>query len=169
MPESPQPEIEFEHDDFDFATLEEELLVDGRCQQVLKHFYLNLQQRGMTAERASELAFSADLYLRDYLLDAARQNIIRPEPGIIRKFAASWFITHTLDPEIVLLERHLTAIAELYRYLHRQHLISADELAFLLEETAQVDLYKKRIDSFLNISSDGFVAWDAECPAKWCS
>lgn len=166
MPESSHPEIEFEHDDFDFATLEEELLVDQRCQQVLKHFYLNLQQRGMTAERASELAFSADLYLRDYLLDAARQNIVRPQPGIIRKFAASWFITHTLDPEIQLLERHLTAIAEFYRFLHRQHLISADELAYLLDETAQLDFYQKRINTFLNISSDGFVAWDAECPVK---
>ena len=166
MPESSHPEIEFEHDDFDFATLEEELLVDGRCQQVLKHFYLNLQQRGMTAERASELAFSADLYLRDYLLDTARQNIVRLQPGIIRKFAASWFITHTLDPEIALLERHLTAIAEFYRFLRNQHLISADELAFLLEEAAQVDYYKKRIDTFLNISGEGFDSWLAECPSK---
>lgn len=169
IPETPHPEIEFEHDDFNFATLEEELLVDERCQQVLKHFYLNLQQRGMTAEQASELAFSADLYLRDYLIDAARQNIVRPQPGIVRKFAASWFITHTLDPEMRLLERHLSAIAEFYRFLRRQHLISDDELAFLLEETAQTDFYHKRIDSFLHISSDGFVAWDAECPAKWDS
>lgn len=166
MPELSHPEIEFEHDDFDFATLEEELLVDQRCQQVLKHFFLHLQQRGMTAEKASEMAFCADLYVRDYLLDAARQNIVRPQPGIVRKFAASWFITHTLDPEIVLLERHLTAIAEFYRFLRRQHLISADELAFLLKETDQVDFYKKRIDRFLNISSDGFDEWDAECPIK---
>jgi hypothetical protein len=158
-------EIDFEHDDFDFDNIDQELLVDGRCQQILKQFYLFLQQQGMAAEQASELAFSADLYLRDYLIDFGRQNIVRPLPGIITKFAGSWFITHTLDPELVALERHLTAIVELYRYLHRQHLISAYELAFLLKESAQLDYYRQRIDSFLNIAADGFVAWDAECKA----
>lgn len=167
MTEPLQPEIEFEHDDFEFASLEEELQVDQRCQQILKNFYLNLQQRGMTAERASELAFSADLYVRDYLLDFGRQNVVRPQSGVIRKFAGSWFITHTLDPEMALLERHLSAIEEFYRFLHRQHLISAAELAFLTSEAEQVDFYRNRIAGFLNISGDGFVAWDEECPAKF--
>lgn len=161
-----QPEIEFEHDDFDFDSIDEELQVDGRCQQVLKQFYLFLQQQGMPAERASELAFSADLYLRDYLIDFGRQNIVRPQPGIITKFAGSWFITHTLDPEVAMLERHLTAISELYRYLHRQHLISADELSALLDEAGQHEYYRQRIESFLNLTGDGFVSWDAECPAN---
>ena len=161
-----QPEIEFEHDDFDFDSIDEELQVDGRCQQVLKQFYLFLQQQGMPAERASELAFSADLYLRDYLIDFGRQNIVRPQPGIITRFAGSWFITHTLDPEFAMLERHLTAISELYRYLHRQHLISADELSFLLDEAGRHDYYRQRIETFLNLTGDGFVAWDAECPAN---
>lgn len=159
------PEIEYEHDDFEFDTIDEELLVDGRCQQVLKQFYLFLQQQGMTAEQASELAFSADLYLRDYLIDFGRQNIVRPQPGIVTKFAGSWYITHTLDPEFASLERHLTALSELYRFLHRQHLVSAEELSFLLQEAGQLEFYRQRIDSFLNLTGDGFVAWDAECPA----
>lgn len=158
-------EIEFEHDDFDFDTIDEELLVDGRCQQILKQFYLFLQQQGMAAEQASELAFSADLYLRDYLIDFGRQNIVRPKPGIVAIFAGSWFITHTLDPEFAMLERHLTAITELYRYMNRQHLISAEELAFLLKEAGELDFYRQRIDSFMNLTGDGFAAWDAECPA----
>jgi hypothetical protein len=158
-------EIEFEHDDFEFDTIDEELLVDGRCQQILKQFYLFLQQQGMVAEHASELAFSADLYLRDYLIDFGRQNVVRPKPGIVTTFAGSWYITHTLDPEFVTLERHLTAISELYRYLHRQHLISAEELTFLLKEAGELEFYRQRIESFLNLSGAGFVAWDAECPA----
>jgi hypothetical protein len=160
------PEIEFEHDDFEFDTIDEELLVDGRCQQILKQFYLFLQQQGMSAEDASELAFSADLYLRDYLIDFGRQNIVRPRPGIVTKFGGSWFITHTLDPEFVILERHLTALSELYRFLHRQHLISAEELSFLLQEVGQLGFYRQRIDSFLNLTGEGFVAWDSECPGK---
>ena len=158
-------ETEFEHEDFEFDTIEEELLVDGRCQEVLKQFYLYLQQQGMNAERASELAFGADLYLRDYLIDFGRQNIVRPQPGIVTKFAGSWFITHTLDPEFVTLERHLAALSELYRFLHRRHLISADELSYILKEAGEVDFYRQRIDSFLNLTGDGFVAWDAACPA----
>ena len=158
------PEIEFEHDDFEFDTIDEELLVDGRCQQILKQFYLFLQQQGMPAEQASELAFAADLYLRDYLIDFGRQNIVRPQQGIVTKFAGSWYITHTLDPEFTSLERHLTALSELYRYLHRRHLISADELSFLLEEAGQLEFYRQRIDSFLNLTGAGFAAWDAECP-----
>ena len=160
------PEIEFEHDDFEFDTIDEELLVDGRCQQILKQFYLFLQQQGMVAEQASELAFSADLYLRDYLIDFGRQNIVRPKPGIVTTFAGSWFITHTLDPDLAMLERHLTALSELYRYMHRQHLISAEELAFIMEEAAQVEFYRQRIDSFLNLTGEGFVAWDAGCSGK---
>jgi hypothetical protein len=160
-----ETEIRFEHSDFEFDTIDEELLVDERCQQILKQFYLFLQQHGMTAEQASELAFSADLYLRDYLIDFGRQNIVRPQPGIVTKFAASWFITHTLDPEIGLLTRHLTAISELYRYMHRQHLISADECAYLLKEVAKLEYYQQRIDSFMNLAGAGFVEWDAECPA----
>ena len=159
------PEIEFEHDDFEFDTIDEELLVDGRCQQILNQFYLFLQQQGMAAEQASDLAFGADLYLRDYLIDFGRQNIVRPQPGIVTKFAGSWYITHTLDPEFASLERLLMALTELYRYLHRRHLISADELSFLLDEAGQFEFYRQRIDSFLNLTGAGFAAWDAECPA----
>lgn len=160
------PEIVFERDDFEFDTIDEELQVDGRCQQILKQFYLFLQQQGMSAENASELAFSADLYLRDYLIDFGRQNIVRPQPGIVTTFAGSWFITHTLDPDPVLLERHLSAITELYGYMHRQHLISADERDFLLKEAGDLPFYRERIDSFLNLTGDGFVLWDAGCSAK---
>lgn len=160
-------EIDFDYDDFQFESIEEELLVDERCQKVLKYFYLYLQQEGMSPEHASEYAFSADLYLRDYLVDFARQNVVAPQPGLIRKFAASWFITHTLDPEMTMLERHLAAIVELYNFLHRQHFISMAEMTFLAEEAEETAYYRRRIESFLNITGDGFVAWDAECPATF--
>ncbi len=166
MTELLNPKTEFEHDDFDFNTIDEELLVDQRCQQLLNRFYLFLQQQGMAAELASDMAFSADLYLRDYLLDFACQNVVRPQPGIVRIFAASWYITHTLDPELSMLELHLKAIVAFYRYLRQQHLISADELSFLVQEAAETEFFESRIDSFIGITGDGFIAWDQECPAK---
>ena len=160
------PEMVFEHDDFEFDTIDEELQADGRCQQVLKQFYQFLQQQGMAAEQASELAFCADLFLRDYIIDFCRGNITRPQPGMVRSFAGSWYITHTLDPEYGTLERHLVAIIELYGYMHRQHLISAEELAFVTHEAEQHDFYRKRIETFMNLNGDQFIPWDSECPAR---
>ena len=166
MNEEHHPEIEFEHEDFDFTTLEDELRVDGLCQSLLKQFYQHLQLGGRTPQQASDLAYAVDFYLRDYLLDFARQNVMRPEPGIIRRFAANWFITHTLDPEVALLERHLEGIKEFYRYLHGLHFISREELTWLEKEAAQTEYYRQRIANFLAIYGDGYTAWDAECPLK---
>lgn len=166
MSEPKRPEIEFEHDDFECMSFDDELRVDACCQELLKRFYLDMAGKGMTPQQASELAFSADLYLRDYLVDFARLNVARPQPGIVRRFAATWFATHTLDPEMRILERHLAGIRELYRYLHGQHLISRDELNFLEDEAAQTDYYRHRIESFLAIVGDGYFAWEAECPLR---
>lgn len=154
----------FTYDDFTDVTLDQELEIDGQYQHLLNQFYQTLLKQGMEPERASGLAFSADLYLRDYLLDFARQNVARPVPGIVTRFGATWFITHTLDPEMTVLNRHLDAIGELYRYLQGEHLISTEELAFLVEETAQRDFFVRRIESFLAITGDGYEAWEAVCP-----
>lgn len=161
-----QPIIEFEHGNFELGTLEDELQVDACCQAMLYQYYLHLQKNGESTEYASDLAFCADFYVRDYVVDFCRQNILRPEPGLVRKFAANWYITHTLDPEIVLLERHLEAIEKFYRFLHVQHVLSKDELAIILEETGQKAYYQDRIERFLAIHGDGYVTWEAECPLK---
>ncbi|MDA8429513.1 MAG: hypothetical protein M0T70_09685 [Geobacteraceae bacterium] len=164
MSEEQQPEIDFEHDDFDFTSLEDELQVDERCQSLLKQFYQHLQRGGRTPQQASELAYAVDFYLRDYVIDFCRYNVVRPQPGVIRRFAANWYITHTLDPEIALLERHLEGIREFYRYLHGQHYICREELTWLENEATQSEYYQQRIESFLAIYGDGYVAWEAECP-----
>ena len=70
------------------------------------------------------------------------------------------------DPEIKALEFHLEAIRELYHFLHHQHLISMDELAFIEDEASQTGYYEQRIESFLAIKGDGYVAWEAECPQR---
>ena len=166
MSEEQQPEIEYEHEDFDFTTLEDELRVDELCQSLLKHFYQHLQLGGRTPQQASDLAYAVDFYLRDYVLDFARQNVVRPQPGIVRRFAANWYITHTLDPEAALLERSLEGIREFYRFLHGRHFICREELTWLEKEAADSVYYRQRIENFLAIYGDGYVAWEAECPLK---
>ena len=166
MSEESRPEIEFEHDDFDFTTMEEELRVDERCQTLLKHFYQELQLHGRLPQQASDLAYCVDFYLRDYVIDFCRQNVVRPQSGIVRRFAGNWYITHTLDPELQLLERSLEGIREFYRFLHRRHFISAEELAWIEDETNQIEFYGSRIENFLAIYGDGYVVLEAECPLK---
>ena len=166
MSEQDQNGIEFESDDFDFSDIEEEVRVDERCLALLNRFHQQLLSGGRIPEEASELAYSADYYLRNYLLDFARQNVVRPKPGIVRRFAATWFITHTLDPEMRILECHLQSIREFYRFLHGQHFISAEELAYIEDEAGQTEYYRKRIESFLAIVNDAYIAWEAECPLR---
>lgn len=160
------PQVEFEHEDFDFVTIDDELKVDQHCQSLLYSFFQNLQTSGLTPEQASDLSYSADFYLRDYLLDFFRLNILAPKPGLVRKFGGTWFIKTTLDPEMAVLERHLAAIRELYRFMHRQNLIKYDELLFLEKETEDLEFYRQRIDSFNSITGDGYEAWEAKCPLK---
>ena len=166
MSEIKHPEVEFEPDDFDLGTLEDELRVDDRCQSLLKHFYLYLQSCGKSPQQASDFAYSADFYLRDYLVDFARKNVVRPQKGDVRRFAATWFITRTLDPDMTVLQHHLEGIRELYRFLSAHHLIALDELAFIEEEAGQIEYYRQRIESFHNITGDGYCSWEAECPLK---
>lgn len=157
------PQIVFEHDNFEFDSLEDELRVDGLCRQLLEKFYHHLQNTGLTPEQASDLAYSADYFVRDYHLDFLQQNILRPCSGHVRYFAASWYITRTLEPEMAVLERHLTGIVAWYRFLREQHLISSDELADVEQEAAQLDYYRDRMERFLSLAGDGYDAWDREC------
>jgi len=166
MTEQHLPEIEFEQGDFDFDTIEEEVRVDERCRSLMKSFCTCLLNRGEAPQVVSELAFCADFYLRDYLMDFARLNILRPVPGVVRRFAATWLITRTLDPDMAMLERHLKAIREFYGFLQSQNFISSEDLAWLEEEACQTDYYRQRIESFLSIKDDEYVAWEAECPLR---
>lgn len=159
----PMTEIVFDHEDFDFETLDEELHVDQQCRSLLQQFFVWLQQQELTPEQASELAYSADYYLRDYLLDFLRCNPLRPQPGMVRAFAGNWYITRTMEPEYGVLCRHLIAITQLYRYLYELGLISCEALQQIEQETAAQDYYRQRIESFLALAGDGFAEWDQEC------
>lgn len=151
--------IGFKSEEFDFVTIEDEVRVDGRCLELLKCFYVQLQSRGLTPQMSSDMTSRADYYLRNYVIDFTRRNIVRPKSGLISGFAAIWFITNTLDPEFPELELHLEAIAEFYRFLHRQQFISDMELAALEEEIGRSGFYRQRIESFLAIADDGYIAW----------
>ncbi len=157
-------EIVFDHEDFDFETLEEELKVDQQCQRLLQQFYGWLQQQELTPEQASGLAYSADYYLRDFLVDFLRCNVLRPQPGQVRSFAGNWYITRTMEPEYKVLLGHLTAISQLYRFLNELGLITDQALQQIDQETGEHDYYRQRIDDFMALAGAGFAEWDQACP-----
>jgi hypothetical protein len=159
-------EIIFDHEDFDFETLEEELKVDEQCQRLLQQFYFWLQQRHLAQEQASDLAYSADYYLRDYVLDFLQRNALRPQSGQVRYFAGNWYITRTLEPEAAVLNRHLQAITELYRFMHELKLISADDFAQIERESSEWEFYQQRIAAFLSLAGEGYESWERDCPLE---
>lgn len=165
MPDQ-QPQIVFAHDDFECETLEDELRVDERCRTLLQQFYSHLQLSGLTPEKASELAYGADYYVRDYLIDFSQQNLARPQAGLVKRFAATWYITRTLEPDMTVLARYLDAIDAFYRFLRDRHLISAEELQLIEAELALREYYHGRIRQFLALKGDGYDAWERECPLQ---
>lgn len=154
----------FKHEQFDFETIEEELQVTERCGNLLQQLHHWLQEREKDPHRASDLAYCVDYFLRDYLIDFLRANVLRYRPGQVRYFAGAWYIIHTIEPDMAVLETYLDAIGAYYRYLHELGLISRQDLAGFEQEVADRDWFAARIDSFLNLTGDGYADWESGCP-----
>lgn len=155
--------IEYKFEDFDFSTIEEELLVDGNCSDLLKQFHDQLLEQGVDPHRASELAFCVDYYLRDYLMDALCRNVLLYTPGLVRCFAGTWYITRTFEPEQEMIERHLEGILLWYRFLEQVGLLSRSVLQQIEQECVDREWYAARLDGFLNLAEYGYKDWENLC------
>jgi hypothetical protein len=145
---------------------EDELRVDGLCRDLLKDFHRSLLDRGTPPHEAGSLAHSADYFLRDYVVSARRENILEETPGLARRFAATWYVITTLEPSLDKLAGHLRGVRALFSFLCEKGLVSPSCLAQAEEECADLDYYEKRIESFLDIENDGYIAWERECSLK---
>lgn len=152
--------------DFDVSSPEDEVRVDLLCQDLLLQFYQQLLAEGISPERATGFAGSADYFLRDYLVSIRQKNIFRQQPGMIRQFAGNWYIISTMEPDLSELSRHLEGVREFYRFLHRRSLIDGGFLENVEHECSDVDYYEGRIESFWNITGDGYGCWERECSLK---
>ena len=152
--------------DFNLATLEDELRVDGLCRDLLMRFYEELTASGMPPAEATQLAGSADYYVREFVVDNRRRNLFAEQPGLVRQFAGNWYIVNTLEPNIAELGRHLGGVREFYRYLRRRGLIGEGFLQAMEAECADLDFYRQRIEAFWEISGDGYFAWERGCTLK---
>ena len=166
MSEEHRPEIEFEHDDFDFTTLEDELRVDELYGKILRRFYLQLLEEEVTPEKATILANGADYFVRDFIVGYMQRSLFDEMPGIVRRFAGNWYIVNTLDPAVAQLAGHLEGVRTFCRFLRSHDLISAEYLSEVEKESSDIDFYAGRIDSFWAIKGDGYFAWERECTLK---
>lgn len=156
----------YDKTDFSITSEEAELRVDELCRKLLKDFHRQLVGSGVSPHEAGTLAHSADYFLRDYLVSARRRNLFQENAGIVRAFAATWYIISTLDPSIAELERHLRGIRKFYQFLHSGKLVSGTFLELMEKECDDLRWYEERIESFWNITDDGYLAWERECSLK---
>lgn len=152
--------------DFDLATLEDELRVDGLCRELLMAFYYDRTAAGLSEHAATQLANSADYFVRDYLVGARQLNLLETEGREVRRFAGNWYIINTLEPDIAELEIHLKGVCEFFRYLAESGNISYEAFAGIESNCASLEFYQGRIESFLDIQGDGYYAWEAGCSLK---
>lgn len=145
---------------------EDEIRVDGLCRDLLKDFHRGLLVRGTPLREAGSLAHGADYFLRDYVVSARRENILDGTPGLIRRFAATWYVITTLEPSLDELAGHLKGVRAFFSFLREKGLISPSCLAQAEEECSDLGYYEKRIESFWNIKDDGYLAWERECTLK---
>lgn len=152
--------------DFRVASDEDEIRVDGLCRELLRDFHRNLLDGGMQPAEAGSLAHGADYFLRDYVVASRRKNIFDETVGLVRRFAATWYIISTLEPSLDELSGYLKGVRAFYSYLDNRGLISSLCLSRADLECSDLDYYGKRIESFWDITGDGYVAWEAECTLK---
>ena len=146
--------------DFAIATIEDEIRVDGLCRDLLMTFYEELQAEGGDPEIATELARSADYFIRDFVVGYKQWHLFDEVRSPVKPFAANWYIVNTLEPTIEELTRHLAGIRSFYRFLNLHELISGSLLKRIEAECDDHLFYEERISSFWAISGDGYYEWE---------
>ena len=152
--------------DFVPNTLEDELRVDNLCKDLLHRFYNESMASGLSPEEATALASGADYFIRDFVVSIKCRSIFDERPGIVRQFAGNWYIVNTMEPVISEIEGYLAGGKAFYRFLHGHQLISLKFLQAIEAECSQLDYYQSRIESFWDITGDGYHAWERECSLK---
>jgi len=159
-------ELVINKDDFRLGTLEDEIRVDGLCKKLLRRFYFQMLEDGLSPEDATQLASGADYFIRDFLVAIKERNIFDERAGIVRQFAGNWYIVNTLEPNVPELTRFLEGVRAFYRFLRSRGLISETYLDRIKRECDDTAYYEGRIASFWEITGDGYLAWERDCSLK---
>lgn len=164
---TPLDDPSFSRKSFDIENLQDEIRADELTGELLKHFYLHLvEQKNLPVEEASALAYGADYFLRDFIIDDRRENIFGIRAHRVRQFAGNWYIMKNLEPNIQELEGLLAAILFFYRFCAEAGRVDPALPERIAEQCSDLDFYRRRIEDFWNIEDDGYHAWEKECSLK---
>lgn len=147
--------------------LADEIRADQLCTTLLKQFHHNLlEERHVEPLEAGTLASGADYFLRDFMIGQQRANIFSGTAAAIRRFGGHWYIVSNLEPNLPELAKLLQGAAAFYQYCADQGLIEPERATAIAAACNDLDYYQRRIESFLDISGDGFSAWKKDAPTN---
>ncbi len=154
-------------ENYTVESLEDELRVTQLCKQLLREFHQYLlQDLQLDPLEAGSQAAGADYFLLDFLLDSQRTNIFAGSELYLKKFAANWYIISNLEPNIEELQMMLKGTANLFRYCAALNLVEKNVAEQIAAASQDIAYYRQRIESFLDITGDGYFAWNQECPLR---
>lgn len=157
--------VRIDKNSYTITTLEDEVRVDQQCSALLKSFHRSLlEEQKLEPLEAGSLAAGADYFLRDFVIDNQRRNIFDVTAGSIRTFAGHWYITSNLEPNLAELTAMLKGAESFYNYCAHNGLIADETAGEIRVACNDFSYYAKRIETFLELTGDGFIAWEKDAP-----
>lgn len=157
----------FDPQKYAIETFDDEIRVDKLCKVLLKqyHQYL-LNNNDISPLLAGAHASGADYFLRDFMIDNRRTNITEISAELIHSFAGNWYIINTLEPNMEELGTILHGIDFFYRFCAEKKMVTASLPEKIHQACSRIGYYQERIESFHEISGDGYSVWSSSCPLK---
>jgi hypothetical protein len=150
---------------YNVDSLEDEIRVDHLCAELLRKFCLDLvASDDASPEEASDLGRGAAYFLCEFIVPHCLENIFHIDPIRVRQFAGNWYIVNNLEPNMVELTAMLTGVMAFYHYCAQLGKIEDETYEKIAEQCRQLDFYRQRVETFLDIKDDGFYAWNEACP-----
>ena len=150
-------------DNYSIYTLEDEIRADQLCSLLLKQFHrFLLEHHGLEPIQAGTFALGADYFLRDFVISNQRANIFDITAVSIRQFAGHWYIVSNLEPNLAELGNLLKGTEAFFSYCAELQLIDPEQMTAVAEACQDLDYYRGRIESFLDITGDGYIAWEKD-------
>ena len=154
----------YDKENYHVESFDDEIRIDKTCKALLQDFHKYLlNDQKIAPLKAGMMAGGADYYLRDFMVDQQRANIFDASADLVRRFAGNWYIITTLEPNMTELKDILAGVSEFYTFCAEKKVVPVDISAAITEACQQHDFYQQRIESFHDITGDGFIAWNKIC------
>ncbi len=157
----------FNKNNYQADSLDDEIRADQFCRNLLQIFHQHLlKEQNLEALEAGSLAAGADYFLRDFMISNQRKNIFDCSATLVRRFAGHWYIISNLEPNMAELMPILKGTERFYHYCLNNKMMAAETAEEIRRVCSDYDYYQQRIESFHNITGDGYSDWGNACPLK---